>query len=80
VSINRKKERKQLPIMESAAQSLIGNVGQLLNGEYQHLRGVGEKMAELRDDLDAMNALLVMQSEVEDGAVDRRWTASSRCA
>ncbi|TVU41769.1 hypothetical protein EJB05_15317, partial [Eragrostis curvula] len=52
------------------AQSLVSKVGQLLAGEYQQLRGVGGEIAELRDDLAAMNALLRMQSEAKDGAVD----------
>jgi disease resistance protein RPM1 len=56
--------------MESATQSVVGNVVQLLGEEYQLLSGVGGEVAELRDDLDTMNALLRMQSEAEDGAVD----------
>jgi len=57
--------------MEGAAQTLLSNAGQLLSSEYQQLRGVGGDVAELRDELDAINALLIMQSEAEDGAVDR---------
>ncbi|WVZ62113.1 hypothetical protein U9M48_011898 [Paspalum notatum var. saurae] len=57
--------------MESAAQTILSNAGQLLSKEYQQLRGVGGEVAELRDDLDILNALLIMQSEAEDGAVDR---------
>ncbi|XP_066393733.1 disease resistance protein Pik-2-like isoform X1 [Miscanthus floridulus] len=57
--------------MEGAAQTLLSNAGQLLSMEYQQLRGVGGDVAELRDELDAINALLLMQSEAEDGAVDR---------
>ncbi|TVU41764.1 hypothetical protein EJB05_15311, partial [Eragrostis curvula] len=53
-----------------AAQSLISNVGQLLAAEYQQLSGVGGEVAELRDDLAAINALLLMQSEAKDGVVD----------
>ncbi|XP_062186539.1 disease resistance protein Pik-2-like [Phragmites australis] len=56
--------------MEGAAQILFTNAGQLLSEEYRQLRGVSGEVAELRDDLDTMNALLVMQSEAEDGAVD----------
>ncbi|CAD6220916.1 unnamed protein product [Miscanthus lutarioriparius] len=55
----------------AAAQAFLSNAGCLLSKEYQHLRGVGGQVAELRDELDAMNALLVMQSEADDGAVDR---------
>ncbi|CAD6343878.1 unnamed protein product [Miscanthus lutarioriparius] len=55
----------------AAAQAFLSNAGRLLSKEYQHLRGVGGQVAELRDELDAMNALLVMQSEADDGAVDR---------
>ncbi|XP_066391653.1 disease resistance protein Pik-2-like [Miscanthus floridulus] len=57
--------------MEGAAQTLLSNAGQLLSSEYQQLSGVGGDVAELRDELDAINALLIMQSEAEDGAVDR---------
>ncbi|RLN23373.1 hypothetical protein C2845_PM07G38950 [Panicum miliaceum] len=67
--------------MESAAQSLVGNVGQLLGAEYRLLRGVGGEVAELRDDLATMNALLHMQSEVDEGAVDhfvREWMKQLR--
>ncbi|GJN05232.1 hypothetical protein PR202_ga22843 [Eleusine coracana subsp. coracana] len=55
--------------MEHATQNLASNVGQLLAAEYRQLRGVGREIAELRDDLATMNALLRMQSEAEDGAV-----------
>ncbi|TVU41713.1 hypothetical protein EJB05_15257, partial [Eragrostis curvula] len=54
----------------SAAQNLLSNVGQLLATEYQQLSGIGGEVAELRDDLAAMNALLLMQSEAKDGVVD----------
>ncbi|XP_066391978.1 disease resistance protein PIK6-NP-like [Miscanthus floridulus] len=57
--------------MEGAAQSLLSNTGQLLSKEYQQIRGVGGQVVELRDELDAINALLIMQSEAEEGAVDR---------
>jgi disease resistance protein RPM1 len=67
--------------MEHAAQNLASNVGQLLAAEYRQLRGVGGEIAELRDDLATMNALLRMQSETEDGAVDhfvREWMKQLR--
>lgn len=67
--------------MESAAQNLVGNVGQLLGKEYELLRGVAGDVAELRDDLATMNALLRMQSEADDGAVDhfvREWMKQLR--
>ncbi|XP_066391663.1 disease resistance protein Pik-2-like [Miscanthus floridulus] len=57
--------------MEGAAQTLLSNAGQLLSSAYQQLNGVGGQVVELRDELDAINALLIMQSEAEDGAVDR---------
>jgi disease resistance protein RPM1 len=57
--------------MEGAAQTLVSNAGRLLSKEYQQLRGVGGQVIELRDELEAINALLIMQSEAEDGAVDR---------
>ncbi|KAL6647930.1 hypothetical protein ACP70R_015367 [Stipagrostis hirtigluma subsp. patula] len=72
---------KQEPIgraasMEGAAQTLVTSAAQLLSGEYQLLRGVGGEVAELRDDMATMNALLHMQSEADEGAVDhfsREW-------
>ncbi|KAL6880636.1 hypothetical protein ACP4OV_012201 [Aristida adscensionis] len=57
--------------MERVAQSAVSNVVQLLGEEYRLLRGVGGQVADLRDDLEAINALLVMQLEAEDGAMDR---------
>ena len=62
--------------MDSAAQTLVSNVGQLLAEEYQQLQGVRGEVAELRDDLATMNALLRMQEEADEGAVDhfiREW-------
>ncbi|KAL6646973.1 hypothetical protein ACP70R_014410 [Stipagrostis hirtigluma subsp. patula] len=62
--------------MEGAAQTLVTNAGQMLSGEYQLLRGVGGEVAELRYDMATMNALLRMQSEADEGAVDhfsREW-------
>ncbi|GJN10107.1 hypothetical protein PR202_ga28171 [Eleusine coracana subsp. coracana] len=56
--------------MEGAAHSLVSNGGQLLAEQYRQLRGVRSEVAELRDDLATMNALLRMQSEAEDGAAD----------
>ncbi|XP_062188466.1 disease resistance protein Pik-2-like [Phragmites australis] len=67
--------------MEGAAQTVLSNAGQLLGGEYRRLLGVGGEVAELRDDLATMNALLRMQSEAEDGAVDhfiREWMKQLR--
>ncbi|KAJ1288849.1 hypothetical protein BS78_02G119400 [Paspalum vaginatum] len=65
----------------SAAQSLVGNVGHLLGAEYELLSGVGGEVTELRDDLATMNALLRMQSEADEGAVDhfvREWMKQLR--
>jgi hypothetical protein len=56
--------------MESAAQSVVSSAVQLLGAEYRLLHSVGDQVAELRDDLEAINALLIMQLEAEDGAVD----------
>ncbi|TVU41772.1 hypothetical protein EJB05_15320, partial [Eragrostis curvula] len=56
--------------MESAVQILASSVGQLLAEEYRQLRGVGGQVVELRDELAAMNAVLRMQSEAEEGDVD----------
>ncbi|OEL12817.1 hypothetical protein BAE44_0026164, partial [Dichanthelium oligosanthes] len=67
--------------MEGAAQTILSNAGQLLSEEYRLLRRVSGEVIELRDDLDTMNALLRMQSEAEDGAVDhfvRGWMKQLR--
>jgi disease resistance protein RPM1 len=66
--------------MEGAAQ-LVSTVGQLVGEEYRQLRGVGPQVAELRDELATMNAILRMQSEADDGSVDyfvREWMKQVR--
>jgi hypothetical protein len=68
--------------MEAAAHTILSNAGLLLSEEYRLLSGVGGDVAELRDDMATMNALLRMQSEVDDGAaVDyfvREWMKQLR--
>uniref|UniRef100_A0A0D9VF41 NB-ARC domain-containing protein n=1 Tax=Leersia perrieri TaxID=77586 RepID=A0A0D9VF41_9ORYZ len=67
--------------LAGAAQSLLPNVGQLLCDEYRQLRGVGGEVGHLRDELATMNALLRMQSEAGEGAVDhfvREWMRQVR--
>jgi disease resistance protein RPM1 len=67
--------------MEGAAQTILSNAGQLVGEEYRLLRSVGGEVAELRDELATMNALLQMQTEAEDGAVDhfvREWMKQLR--
>ncbi|TVU50773.1 hypothetical protein EJB05_02162, partial [Eragrostis curvula] len=54
--------------MASAAQSIVNKAVQLL-GE-RPVRVVGSHVAELRDELEAINALLIMQSEAGDSGVD----------
>lgn len=66
--------------MDGAAQ-LVSTVGQLVGEEYRVLRGVGGQVAELRDELATMNAVLRMQSEADDGSVDhlvREWMKQVR--
>jgi len=66
--------------MEVAAQ-LVPTLGQLVGEEFRQLRGVGGQVAELRDELATMNAILRMQSEAEDGTVDhflREWMKQVR--
>jgi len=68
-------------IMEGAAQTLVSNFGVLVGEELQKLRGVGGEVAQLRDELATMNALLRMQSEAAPGAVDhflREWMKQLR--
>ncbi|VAH99768.1 unnamed protein product [Triticum turgidum subsp. durum] len=67
--------------MEGAAQIILSNVGQLVGDEFRQLRAVGGEVAELRDELATMNALMRMQTEAEDGAVDhfiREWMKQLR--
>uniref|UniRef100_A0A0E0MK34 Rx N-terminal domain-containing protein n=1 Tax=Oryza punctata TaxID=4537 RepID=A0A0E0MK34_ORYPU len=56
--------------MESAAQSLVSNVGTLVGQEFNQLRGVGVEVARLRNELATINALLRMQSEADEASVD----------
>ncbi|XP_071678544.1 disease resistance protein Pik-2-like [Lolium perenne] len=61
--------------MEGATQ-LVSVVGQLVGEEYRTLRSVGGQVAELRNELATMNAVLRMQSDSDDGSVDhfvREW-------
>ncbi|TVU24763.1 hypothetical protein EJB05_27219, partial [Eragrostis curvula] len=67
--------------MDSVAQALVGNLGRLVGAEFQQLRGVGSEVAQLRDELATMNAVLRMQSEADDSAVDhfvREWMKQVR--
>ncbi|VAH25096.1 unnamed protein product [Triticum turgidum subsp. durum] len=63
--------------MEGAAQTLVSNVGNLVGEEFRQLRAVDGQVAELRDELAAMKAILRMHSEADvDGAIDhflREW-------
>uniref|UniRef100_A0A0D9YQW2 Rx N-terminal domain-containing protein n=1 Tax=Oryza glumipatula TaxID=40148 RepID=A0A0D9YQW2_9ORYZ len=64
-----------------ASQGLVLSVGQLLGEEYRQLRGVGGEVAQLRDELATMNAILRMQSEAGEGSVDhfvREWMRQVR--
>ncbi|KAK1691699.1 hypothetical protein QYE76_008396 [Lolium multiflorum] len=67
--------------MDSTAQTILSNVGQLVGKEFEKLRAVGGEIEELRDELATMHALLRMQTEAEDGAVDhfiREWMRQVR--
>ncbi|KAK1691742.1 hypothetical protein QYE76_008439 [Lolium multiflorum] len=67
--------------MDSTAQTILSNVGQLVGKEFDKLRAVGGEIEELRDELATMHALLRMQTEAEDGAVDhfiREWMRQVR--
>ncbi|CAN6247525.1 unnamed protein product [Urochloa humidicola] len=55
--------------MESAAQSIVSKLGQLLLEELQGIRSVGDKVAHLTDELATMNAALRMVSEADESAV-----------
>jgi disease resistance protein RPM1 len=56
--------------MEGTAQTILSNVGQLMGKEFRKVRAVGGEVAELRNELATMHALLHMQTEADDGAVD----------
>ncbi|KAM3351028.1 hypothetical protein ACQJBY_023193 [Aegilops geniculata] len=56
--------------MESAALPVVSKVGQVLVDELQDIRGVGNKVIQLRDELATMNAVLRVISEAEEGFVD----------
>ncbi|CAM0878497.1 unnamed protein product [Alopecurus aequalis] len=63
------------------ALELVSTVGQLVGEEYRQLRGVGGQVAELRDELATMNAILQMHSEAAEGSVDhfvREWMKQVR--
>jgi disease resistance protein RPM1 len=62
--------------MDSAAQSIVSKLRQLLVDEVQDIRGVGDKVVLLTDKLSTMNAALRMISEADQSAVDhltREW-------
>ncbi|KAF7092398.1 hypothetical protein CFC21_094888 [Triticum aestivum] len=62
--------------MESVAQSIVSKVGQVLAEEFKEIRGVGDKVRHLRDELATMNAVLRVISEAEQDSVDhvvREW-------
>ena len=48
--------------MESAVQSIASKLGQLAIAELQEIRGVGDKVVHLTDELSTMNAVLRMIS------------------
>jgi disease resistance protein RPM1 len=63
--------------MESAAMSVVTKFGVLLADELQEIRGVGEKVVYLMDELATMNDVLRMLSEADESTVDhlvRGWT------
>jgi disease resistance protein RPM1 len=73
--------RRSKRIMEGAVQTLASSFGVLVGEELQKLRGVGGEVAQLRDELATMNALIRMQSEAEPAAVDhflREWMKQLR--
>jgi len=68
--------------MESAAvEFVVSQLGQLLLDEVQDIRGVGDKVVLLMDELSTMNAFLRMISEADQSAVDhlvREWEKQVR--
>uniref|UniRef100_K3Z101 Uncharacterized protein n=1 Tax=Setaria italica TaxID=4555 RepID=K3Z101_SETIT len=62
--------------MESASQSIVSMLGQLVVEELQEIRGVGDKIILLTDELATTNAVLRMISEADESVVDhlaREW-------
>ncbi|XP_037439175.1 disease resistance protein Pik-2-like [Triticum dicoccoides] len=55
--------------MESGAQTILINVGQLVGQEFWQLRAVGGEIAELKEELATMNTLLRMQSEANESGL-----------
>ncbi|XP_037448441.1 disease resistance protein RGA5-like [Triticum dicoccoides] len=51
--------------------SIVSNLGQVLVQELQEIRGVGDKVVHLRDELATMNAALRIISEADQESVDR---------
>jgi disease resistance protein RPM1 len=67
--------------MDNMAESVVSKFGQVLAEELQKIRGVGEKVVHLRDELATMKAVLRMFSEAEEGSIDhlvREWTNQVR--
>jgi disease resistance protein RPM1 len=67
--------------MERVAAAVVIKFGVLLVDELQEIRGVGEKVVHLMDELSTMNAVLRMLSEADESTVDhlvREWTKQVR--
>ncbi|CAL4971416.1 unnamed protein product [Urochloa decumbens] len=56
--------------MESTAQSIVSKLGQVVVEEFQEIRGVGDKIVHLTDELATMNAVLRMISEANESAIN----------
>lgn len=72
--------REKAASMENAA-SIVSKFGQVLVEELQEIRGVGDKVVHLRDELASMNAVLRMLAEADEDCVDhlvREWTKQVR--
>ncbi|VAI63988.1 unnamed protein product [Triticum turgidum subsp. durum] len=62
--------------MESVAQSIVSKFGQVIVEELKEIRGLGDKVVHLRDELATMNAVLRVISEADQDYVDhivREW-------
>ncbi|TVU11585.1 hypothetical protein EJB05_45179, partial [Eragrostis curvula] len=63
-------------------QTIVGMIGQVVVEELWQIRGVGDKIVHLRDELATMNGILRMLSEADEGSIDlhlvREWMKQVR--
>ncbi|KAJ1256355.1 hypothetical protein BS78_K044800 [Paspalum vaginatum] len=68
-------------IGDGVAQTIVGMITQVVVEELRQIKGVGDKVVHLRDELATMNALLRMLSEADEVSIDhlvREWMKQVR--